>query len=198
MAAPAHLCDDGRVARTALILIDLQKAIDDPSWGRRNNPALEENVARLLSTWRAARQPVVHVRHHSTSPKSTYRPGQPGVEFKDEANPIPGEPVFTKSAHSAFVGTDLQAFLHGEGLRRVVICGVITDNSVEATVRHAGDLGFEVVVAADACATFDRRDRRGHLWLAEDVHALSLAQMDGEYATVEDTESVLGALGSVR
>jgi nicotinamidase-related amidase len=117
------------------------------------------------------------------------------VEFKDGAYPMPGEPVVTKRVHSAFVGGDLQALLQEEGLRRLVVCGVITDNSVEATVRHGSDLGFEVVVVADACATFDKRDREGRLWAAEDVHALSLANLEGEYATVADTQAVISALG---
>ena len=63
----------------ALILIDLQKAIDHPSWGQRNNPQAETNVTRLLAAWRSRRLPVYHVRHDSVEPASTYRPGQPGT-----------------------------------------------------------------------------------------------------------------------
>ena len=42
----------------ALLIIDVQKAIDHPSWGRRNNPQAEENISRLLSTWRRTGRPV--------------------------------------------------------------------------------------------------------------------------------------------
>src|SRR5687767_754925 len=43
---------------TALVLIDVQKGLDDPSWGPINNPQAEENIARLLKAWRATSRPV--------------------------------------------------------------------------------------------------------------------------------------------
>jgi nicotinamidase-related amidase len=41
------------------------------------------------------------------------------------------------------------------GARRLVIAGVATHSVVESTVRHAVDMGYEVTVAADACAAGD-------------------------------------------
>ena len=76
-----------------LLLIDLQQAIDHPSWGQRNNPQAETQIARLLAHWRGQGWPVWHVRHDSTHPQSHYRPGQPGHAFKPEALPAAGEPV---------------------------------------------------------------------------------------------------------
>jgi nicotinamidase-related amidase len=175
----------------ALVIIDLQQAIDAPYWGRRNNPDAEANVARLLDRWRQSRRPVYHVRHDSTEPQSAYRPGQPGNEFKAEAWPAAGEPVIAKRVNSAFIGTDLEARLRAAGHTTLVITGVITNNSVEATVRMAGNLGFATYVVSDGTFTFDKRDLAGRLFPAEDVHALSLANMHGEYATVVDTEWVL-------
>jgi nicotinamidase-related amidase len=81
----------------ALLIIDLQKAIDHPSWGRRNNPGAEKNVAALLQAWRASKRPIYHIRHDSTEPSSHYRPGQPGNEFKPEVQPLTGEIVLAKS-----------------------------------------------------------------------------------------------------
>jgi nicotinamidase-related amidase len=66
----------------ALIVIDVQKAIDHPGWGQRNNPEAEKNIAALLEAWRSTRRPIYHIRHDSTEPNSHYRPGQVGNEFK--------------------------------------------------------------------------------------------------------------------
>jgi nicotinamidase-related amidase len=178
----------------ALVIIDVQKAIDHPSWGVRNNPALEANLAKLLHTWRRTGRPIYHVRHASTEPDSTYRPDGPGYAFKDEVAPLSGESVIVKRTNSAFIGTDFEQRLRAAGHTQLVVGGVITNNSVEATVRMAGNLGFDVRLVADACATVGRRDYNGKVWSAENVHALSLANMHGEYATVCTTANILAAL----
>ena len=179
----------------ALVLVDLQRAMDHPRWGRRNNPALETNVARLLAAWRERGWPVHHVAHRSVAPGSTYAANGPGAPFKPEATPLAGEPVTEKRAHSAFVGTDLEARLREGGVRRLVVAGVLTNGSVEATVRHAADLGFEVAVAADACATFDKVDLDGRSWSAEEVQALSLANLSVEYARILTVDALLAGGG---
>ncbi|MCX6599224.1 MAG: cysteine hydrolase family protein [Acidobacteria bacterium] len=178
-------------ANAALLLIDLQQAIDHPSWGRRNNPQAEANAAALLARWRSLGQPVYHVRHDSTFPDSHYRPGQPGHQFKPGTAPVEGETVIAKRTNSAFVGTDLEARLRRAGQTTLVVAGVITNNSVEATVRMAGNLGFAVYLAQDACFTFGREDWDGVWRTAEEVHAMSLANMSGEYAVVKRTSEIL-------
>jgi len=175
----------------ALIIVDVQKAIDDPNWGRRNNPDAESRIAALLHAWRSNGRPIIHVRHLSREPQSTYRPGQSGCEFKDAALPLPGETVVTKHVNCAFVGTDLHSNLQAMGASCVVICGVITNNSVEATARMAGDLGYETYVVADATATFDMSDFDGNRRSAEEVHAMSLANLSGEYATIVSASQII-------
>jgi nicotinamidase-related amidase len=179
----------------ALIVIDMQRAIDHPSWGLRNNPGAEKNVAALLHAWRDSQRPVYHIRHDSTEPASHYRPGQPGNEFKPEAQPRPGETVIAKRTNSAFIGTGLEARLRAARQTVLVIAGVITNNSVEATVRMAGNLGFNAFLVEDGCFTFARQDWTGKLRSAAEVHAMSLANLDGEYCTVIRTANVLAALG---
>ena len=92
----------------ALLIVDVQRAIDDPSWGDdRNNPDAEANIARLLARWRERGWLVVHIRHASREAHSTYRRGQPGFEFKPEVMPRDGETIVEKQTNSAFIGTDL-------------------------------------------------------------------------------------------
>ena len=179
---------------TALVLIDIQRAIDHPRWGELSPPDYAGRIADLLAGWRAGGHPVVHIRHDSTEPGSTYRPDGPGHGFKPEAMPREGETVIGKSAHSAFIGTGLEAHLEAMGVTTLVVAGVLTQNSVEATVRHGGNLGFRIVVAEDATAASAVVDRQGRLWRAADVHALSLAHLDGEYAAIAPAGELVAAM----
>ncbi len=178
-------------------MIDLQLAIDAPyhaAEGPRNNPDAEDTVAALLAAWRKTARPVFHVRHDSVLPDSAYRPGQPGNDFKPAVAPLAGETVIPKRTNSAFIGTGLEDRLRQAGIDTLAIAGVVTNNSVEATVRMAGNLGFRTLLTEDACFTFARRDWRGVLRSAEEVHAMSLANLDGEYCTVVKASDLLEAV----
>jgi nicotinamidase-related amidase len=185
-------------ADAVLIVIDMQEAIDDPRWGPRNNLDAEANIAALLAVWRAERLPLVHIRHDSVEPNSPYAPHAPGHRFKSCAAPLDGEKVIGKNANSAFVGTSLEGLLDDIGATTLVMCGVLTPNSLEATARHAGNLGYQVFVVGDACWAVDKTDLRGKRWLADDVHALSLAHLDGEYARVVDATTTLRAAATAK
>ncbi|MBZ5635925.1 MAG: cysteine hydrolase [Acidobacteriia bacterium] len=179
----------------ALIVIDVQKAIDHPSHGERNNLQAENNMAALLRAWRDTGRPIYHIRHDSVEPESHYRPGQPGNEFEPEVRPLSGEVVIAKQTNSAFIGTDLEARLRQAGQKVLIVTGVITNNCVEATVRMAGNLGFETYLVEDAAFTFGRKDWNGTWRTAEEVHAMSLANLDREFCTVVVTNEVLEAVG---
>ena len=151
----------------------------------------EVQIGRLLVHWRQRGWPVWHVRHDSTSPTSHYRPGQPGNEFKPEVAPSSGETVISKRTNSAFIGTDLEKRLRAGGHTVLVVVGVITNNSVEATVRMAGNLGFVTYLVADGCFTFGRTDWNGTPRSADDVHAMSLANLHSEYCEIVTTDELL-------
>lgn len=178
----------------ALLIIDMQLGIDDPFWasaGPRNNISAEDNVARLLSAWRSRGRPIFHIRHDSRESDSPFRPHGGGSPFKPEARPLTRETVLGKHTANAFLSTDIDLRLKSQRIRRLVVSGVITNNSVESTVRMASEIGYDVAVVEDATFTFARRDRRGRLWPAEDVHALSLANLEqGGYARIVGTEDL--------
>lgn len=185
-----------RFSQAALLVIDVQKAIDasyHAVHGPRNNADAEDRIALLLGLWRRQGRPIIHVRHDSTFPQSAYRPGQDGNVFKDAVAPLEGEMVVAKQTNSAFIGTALEEKLRELEIRTLVVTGVSTNNSVEATVRMAGNLGFDTYLVADACFTFARPDHEGRMRSAEEVHAMSLANLDGEYCTVVTSAGILRA-----
>ena len=176
---------------TALLIIDVQEGFDDPMWGIRNNPQAEENVERLLEVWRRSDRPVTHVQHNSVEPNSVLRPGQPGNAIKAGLTPTGDEPLFCKTVNSAFIGTTLEKYLREHSLDTLVVVGLTTNHCVSTTVRMAGNLGFETYVVSDATAAFDRVGHDGQRHAADTVHAVSLANLHEEFATVIDTEGVL-------
>jgi nicotinamidase-related amidase len=180
----------------ALIIIDMQKGMRSPTLPPRNNPQAEDNIARLHAAWRESGRPVVSVRHISRSPASVFAPGQGGVEFQERFLPLPHEHVVEKNVPDAFIHTGLEHWLHAHGIRHLVLAGVSTNNSVEASARTAGNLGFETVVVADACFAFDKQDFGGTWRSAEEVHLMALANLHGEYAQVLSTEEVIAQLTS--
>lgn len=176
---------------TALLLIDVQRGWDNPYWGERNNPEAELQIERLLAAFRKASRPVLHIQHVSQESNSFFYAGEPGMDFKLEAQPFNGEGVIHKHVHSAFMGTDLEAQLRQMEVDRLVIAGFVTNWCVSSTARMAKDLGFKVVVVHDACATFGMEDPLGGQVGAETMHRAGLAEIHGAVGIVLGCEDVL-------
>ncbi len=179
------------MSKTALLLIDVQQGLDEPTWGERNNPQAEANIARLLLRWRELGDPVLHVKHNSVEVNSPLRPGLPGNAIKPQATPLASEPVFEKTVNSGFIGTNLETHLHEQQIKELVIVGLTTDHCVSTTTRMAGNLGFRVKLVADATATFDRTGADGKHYSAEIMHQVNLASLNGEFCRVVTTSELL-------
>ncbi|MEM7194572.1 MAG: isochorismatase family protein [Pseudomonadota bacterium] len=173
---------------TALLLIDVQAGVNVlQHWGgktgRRNNPDAESKMLSLLNQFREQELPTVFTRHDSReadSPlKFSLKTGQQinGFEIQDS------DIVITKDVNSGFVGTNLEIELRRLNISRLVVVGFFTNFCVETTVRMAGNLGFDVYLVEDACATTNRIGFDGTDHDPEVVHQLSVASMHGEFCT---------------
>jgi nicotinamidase-related amidase len=179
--------------KPALILIDVQHGIKDAAhWGgNRCNPDAENNIARLLILWRERKWPVVVIQHSSATHTSPFYPGKEGHALMDFVSPQPEEVIIKKSTANAFIHTALEHHLREQEVTSLVVAGFVTNNSVEATARMAGDLGFNTIVVSDACACFDKAGLDGTKYPATLVHDISLANLKDEYATIAGTEEII-------
>jgi len=179
---------------TALIIIDQQQGLDNPKLGPRNNPDAETVMLKLLDAWRIAGMPTIHVRHRSREPDSVFWPDQQGFEFKPVFLPQGDELVIEKNIPCAMLTTDLEKILAQKNIRNIVLVGASTNNSIEATARTASGLGFRVVIVEDACFTFAKSDYFGEARTAQEIHAMSLANLDEEYAQIINSKLILKEL----
>ncbi len=176
----------------ALLLIDIQRDyFPDGRHPLVGSDLAAEAASGVLTGFRARSEPVVHVQHSWDEPDAAYlKPGTPGSAHDDRVTPADDEPVVVKQAPNAFVGTDLEQRLRREGIEQLVVAGMMTSMCVDATVRAAVDLGFEVTVVGDACAAPDL-EHGGVQVPGEQVHAAFLAALADGYAEVIEAESLL-------
>ena len=184
-------------ARTALLLIDVQRGVNELShWGgptgRRNNPEAERRMRELLGAFRERGFPIAFTRHDSREDASPLKLSLPGGAQLDGLETADGDIVVVKDVNSAFVGTSMEVRLRRAGVDRLLVAGFFTNFCVETSVRMAGNLGFDVYLARDACATTNRIGPDGVDRDAELVHDVSVANLHGEFCTALSTDEALG------
>lgn len=140
---------------TALLVIDAQESFrqrpDD--WAATANPQVLANIARLVAHSRSVGDVIVWVTHAEPGTGGVFDPALGFVRVVSELEPVDGEIQVTKTSINAFTTTDLRQQLIEHGVRRVVICGIRTEQCCETTARLASDLGFEVDFVTDATTT---------------------------------------------
>ncbi|NVN17296.1 isochorismatase family protein [Muricauda sp. HICW] len=181
---------------TALVLIDVQKGLQETSFygTERNNLDAEKNCGKLLRFFRTKSLPVFHVKHNSSNIDSPLYPNKMGNDFHPEVRPLISEPVFEKNVNSAFIGTNLEANLKAKHITDVVIAGLTIEHCISTSVRMASNLGFNVILVSDATAAFDKIGYDGNAYSAEVIFHSELANLKDEFATIMDTDTLLGKL----
>ena len=173
------------MADTALVIIDIQNDyFPGGAMQLEGTDAASANAARALKGFRDKGSPIVHVRHTSIRPGSTFfLPGTKGAQIHASIAPKGGEAVVEKNFPNAFRSTNLKEILDQQGIQNLVIAGMMTHMCVDASVRHAADLGFKVTLLGDACAT-RAQSFNGESVPARQVHTAFLAALNGFYAKV--------------
>lgn len=180
--------------KTALIIIDVQKDyFPGGKYPLVNPEAAAKKAYQLLQCFREHGGHHVHIQHISKKPNATFFiSGDRGTDIHDLVAHFEGEPIVYKHEPNSFLNTNLLELLKSWDVKRVVICGMMTHMCVDATARAASDLGFEVIVAEDACATRDLT--YGDTTIpAEHVHKAFLAALKS-YGKVMKSEEILALL----
>lgn len=141
---------------TALVIIDMQAGMVEELGGEQISAL--ERIRALLDKARAAGTPVVYVQHDGPAGDSL-EPGTPGWHIHPAIAPRDGEPVVRKRAADSFYHTRLREELEALGASHLVVAGAQTEVCVDTTCRRALSEGYDVTLAGDAHATFDREDR---------------------------------------
>ncbi len=168
-----------------LLIIDIQRDYFPGGAYPLVEPEAAATVAGgVLAAFRAAGEPVVHLRHVWDAPEATFvRPGTEGVEIHPLVAPADGERVIDKAAPNGFVDTALEEELRSTGIDSLVVAGMMSSMCVDATVRAAADLGFGVTVVHDGCAAPDL-EFEGNDIPGASVHGAFMAALGDGYATI--------------
>lgn len=172
---------------TALIVIDAQESFRQaPYWDTAELPAYVEKQQALIDGARAAGLPIVQVFHVDGDGSFTLASGF--VRTLAELSITP-DVTFHKGVHSALVDTGLEAWLRENGITKVIISGIRTEQCCETTTRHATDLGFDVDYVTEATLTFPMTHADGTRFSANDIKKrteLVLAKRFARIATVAE------------
>jgi nicotinamidase-related amidase len=180
------------IARSALLVMDFQTAVVE-------GYAVDQD--RLL----AATEGVIAAARHSglcvIYVVVAFRAGFPEIspynkvfsalkasggiaaEIHPRIAPDAGEIIVTKRRVSAFMGTDLDMILRSNGIRTLVLCGVVTSGVVLSTLCHAADSDYSVVVLRDCCSDFD-----------PSAHALLVETVFPRHATILTSNELIDIL----
>ena len=198
---------------TALLVVDPYNDFISEGgkiWGRIRAVA-EANgcvphMLQVLNAARKAKLKVFYALHHRYRPgdyetwkyiapiqKAAWRHksfeyGTWGGEIRPEFAPQPGDVVATEHwCSSGFANTDLDLQLKKHGIQRLIVIGLIAHTCIEATVRFAAELGYDVTVVRDATADYSD----------EEMHAALDINMPNYASTIVSTEEIVAAISAL-
>lgn len=173
--------------KSCLLLIDIQESFRQrPYFTDRDLPAYLEAQNALIEAAQRHGVPIVRV-FHVDGPKTAANPFalesgyvRPLAELRE----VEPAATFHKSRHSALVGTGLDVWLTQNGVQRLVVTGIRTEQCCETTTRHASDLGFAVDYVTDATLTFDMKNEDGSALPAAAIKQRTATVLKDRFATI--------------
>lgn len=181
-------------ASSALLLIDFQNEYYDGLLPIPDGLAAARNAARLVALADAHGLPVFHIQHIGAADGKLFADGSAMAAIHRELAPAPRHQVLRKTTTSSFASTDLHAQLQARGVRTLIIAGLMTHMCVSTAVRDARQFGassYQVIVAADACATRDIDGWDGGVTSHRDLHNVTLTALSDNFAEVLRTDAIL-------
>ena len=184
---------------TCLIVIDAQDSFRlRPYFTATDLPAYLAAQNALIAGCKAQGVPIVRIFHVDGPPtlanafaieSGHVKPIQGLLDFEAAA-------TFHKSRHSALVGTGLGVWLAQNGIQKIVVSGIRTEQCCETTARHASDLGYSVDYAMDATLTWDMAQADGSTLVAADIKMRTATVLQDRFAQVCTATAALSRLAS--
>lgn len=182
---------------TALLLLEIQNDYF-PNGRTPLEKSLEacNKAQAVLHAYREKKLPIIHVQHISTNPDASYfLPCTKGAEFYSAVHPLKGEAIIKKHYPNSFKDTVLLNHLIKNQISHLIICGMMTHSTIDATVRAAYDLGFTCTVLHDACAA-RQLEFNQTIIPSQQVHYSFLAALQPVYASVLSSDEFLQKIGA--
>lgn len=173
--------------KTVLLVIDVQNSfLHRDYWSDRDFPEYAQRQSHLIQAARQRGWPVVFIRHNAGgvfAPESGY------VQLMDFIEREDTDPLFDKHVHNALTESGLQGWLQQQGIEKLVISGIRTEQCCETTARVASDLGYEVEFVIDATLTFDMcHPLTGEIVSAADIKSRTALVLDKRFARITFVE----------
>ena len=176
---------------TALIVVDAQESFRHrPYWNAADAPTFLANLQKLIDGAKSLRIPVVQVFH--VEDEGAFALASGWVRTL-EGLAIAPDAVFHKRSHSALVGSGLDVWLVQHGIRRLIVCGIRTEQCCETTTRHASDVGYAVDYVTEATLTFTMTNRQGRIFAPDEIKARTELVLDGRFARIATVDEALAA-----
>ena len=180
--------------QTALLLIDVQESFSQrPYWSQTGADTFLRHVNALVDGAQARGIPIVRVFHTdgSQAPDNPFAHGSPFVRPLAGLASFEAALTIEKHRHSALVGTPLAQWLLKNGIRRVIVAGIRTEQCCETTTRHASDEGWEVDYVGDATLTFDMTTPAGRTLTAAEIRERTETVLANRFATLATVDEAL-------